>query len=64
MLPVLIFSTVFSAGFFAGYVVRAWRSQKRRAHYVMYAYRGEPRTKKSNKVRPQISAFGHPRRAF
>lgn len=64
LLPVLISSTFFSAGFFVGYIVRAWRSKKRRVKYVTYARWEEPQTKKSNEAQPQISAFGHPRRAF
>jgi hypothetical protein len=51
----LILTSTFFAGFFLGYAARAWRSHKRRAHYLMYA----PYRSKS-----QTSAFGHPRRAF
>ena len=34
MIPGLILSLIFFAGFLAGYGVRAWRSHKRRAHYL------------------------------
>jgi hypothetical protein len=59
----LTLAAAFAAGFFAGYWMRALRSQKRRAHYQMYApYQmssaGAP---KSN---AKSSTFGHPRRAF
>ncbi len=64
----LLLSIFFLLGFFAGYAVRAWRSRKRRAHYLMYApYRGKPRPMKQKKPyegKPQSSAFGHARRAF
>ena len=66
MIPFLILSTTFLAGFFGGYAARAWRSHKRRAHYLMYApYRGRPRPKKPYDAKPQASTtFGHARRAF
>jgi hypothetical protein len=64
----LILSIFFLLGFFAGYALRAWRSRKRRAHYLMYApYKGKPQPTKQKKpyeAKPQASAFGHPRRAF
>jgi hypothetical protein len=55
MLPALILASAFFAGFFLGYVARAWRSHKRRTHYLMYA---------PYQSRSQTSAFGHARRAF
>jgi hypothetical protein len=55
MLPVLILSLTFIAGFCAGYGTRAWRSHKRRARQQMYApYTGGSRA----------NTFGHTRRAF
>jgi hypothetical protein len=64
----LILSIFFLVGFFAGYAVRAWRSRRRRAHYLMYApYRAQPKQMKQKKpyeAKPQASAFGHARRAF
>ena len=52
MLATLILSTMFFAGFFAGYATRAWRSHKRGANYVMYApYRSKP----------SATTFGHAR---
>jgi hypothetical protein len=56
MLPALILASTFLAGFLLGYVARAWRSHKRRTHYLMYA----PYQSRSS----QTSAFGHARRAF
>ena len=68
MLAALILSMFFLVGFFAGYAVRAWRSRKRRAHYLMYAaYRAKPqpiKQKKPYEAKPQVSAVGHARRAF
>jgi hypothetical protein len=55
MLPILILSLIFFAGFFAGYAARAWRSQKRRAHYLMYA-RYQPKS--------HDRTFGQAGRAF
>jgi len=55
MLPILILSLIFFAGFFAGYAVRSWRSHKRRTHYLMYA----PYQSKS-----QSRMLGQARRAF
>jgi hypothetical protein len=37
MFPALILLSTFLVGFFLGYAVRAWRSRKRRAHYLLYA---------------------------
>ncbi|WP_156164486.1 hypothetical protein [Bradyrhizobium sp. LTSP885] len=52
-----ILAAMFAAGFLSGYAMRAWRSQKRRARYVMHgAYQSKPKR--------QASTFGHPRRAF
>ena len=55
MIPVLILSLIFFAGFLAGYGARAWRSHRRRAQYLMYA----PYEPKS-----QGRTLGHARRAF
>lgn len=55
MIPVLILSSIFFAGFLSGYGARAWRSHKRREHYLTYA----PYESGS-----QSSTFGHARRAF
>ena len=65
---------VFLAGFLLGYVVRARQSHKRRAHYLMYARYGSPKSPTKQKSpttqsdvpdagRPS-TAFGHARRAF
>jgi hypothetical protein len=55
MLATLILSTMFFAGFFAGYATRAWRSHRRGADYRMYSpYRSKPPT----------TTFGHARRSF
>jgi hypothetical protein len=65
MLAVLILSSTFFAGFFVGYAVRAWRSHKRRAHYLAYAqYRARPQNDTFRQSGPQTSMFGHARRAF
>lgn len=37
MLPVLVLSSIFVAGFCCGYGVRAWRSHKRSVKYRLYA---------------------------
>jgi len=37
MLPILVLSAIFAAGFCAGYGVRAWRSRRRSARYRLYA---------------------------
>jgi hypothetical protein len=55
MLPILILSLIFFAGFLAGYGVRSWRSHKRLTHYLMYA----PYRSKS-----QSRMLGQARRAF
>jgi hypothetical protein len=55
MIPALILSLIFFAGFVAGYGARAWRSHRRRAHYLMYA---------AYKPRSQQRPLGHARRAF
>jgi hypothetical protein len=55
MIPVLILLSIFFAGFFLGYGARAWRSHKRRAHYLEYA----PYETKSHG-----RTLGHARRAF
>jgi hypothetical protein len=54
MLATLILSTMFFAGFFAGYATRAWRSHKRGANYLIY----------SPSHKPPATTFGHARRAF
>ena len=67
MLAALTLLILFLVGFFSGYALRAWRSRKRRAHYLMSApYRAKPQPmkKKSYAAKPQASAFGHARRAF
>jgi hypothetical protein len=55
MLAALILSLMFFAGFFLGYAARAWRSHKRRAHYLMHA---------PSRSKPPATTFGHARRAF
>jgi len=56
MIPGLILSLMFFAGFLAGYGARALRSHKRRAHYLKYApYESKPH---------QGRTFGQARRAF
>jgi hypothetical protein len=50
MLTLLLQSSIFVAGFAAGYVVCAWRSQRRQSQFASLS--------------PRISTFGHPRRAF
>jgi len=64
MLPVLILSSIFFAGFFLGYAVRAWRSHKRRAQYLMYAPYRSSQANAFRQSRAQTSTFGHARRAF
>jgi hypothetical protein len=55
MLPVLILSLIFAAGFCLGYSARAWRSHRRRLRRSLYApYSGGSRT----------HIYGHARRAF
>jgi hypothetical protein len=55
MLPILILSLIFAAGFGLGYAARAWRSYKRRTRHLMYS----PYT-----ATPRSTTFGHARRAF
>jgi hypothetical protein len=55
MIPVLILSLIFFAGFFLGYGARAWRSHKRRARYLKYA---------PYETRSLGRTFGQARRAF
>lgn len=65
MLAILILSSTFLIGYALGYFVRARRSQKRRAHYLMYApYRSRQHGGAVRKSRPQTTAFGRVRRAF
>ena len=55
MLPIIILSLIFGAGFCLGYGARAWRSRKRRARHMLYArYNSASRA----------TTFGHARRAF
>jgi len=60
MIPGLILSSIFFVGFLAGYGARAWRSHKRRAHYLMYA----PYESRPDKPKSDGRMFGHARRAF
>ncbi len=55
MLPVLILSLIFGAGFCLGYAARAWRSRRRRVRRSLYA----PYTS-----RPHSQTYGHAHRAF
>jgi hypothetical protein len=65
MLPVLILSSTFFAGFVLGYALRAWRSHKRRAQYLMCApYRSGSQPNAFRQSRAQTTTFGHARRAF
>jgi hypothetical protein len=50
MLTLLLQSSIFVAGFLAGYAACAWRSHRRQTQYATLA--------------PRTSTFGHPRRAF
>jgi hypothetical protein len=50
MLTLLLQSSIFAAGFIAGYAARSWRSHRRQTQYATLA--------------PRTSTFGHPRRAF
>jgi hypothetical protein len=50
MFTLVLQSSIFMAGFAAGYVVRAWRSHRRQSQFTSLS--------------PRISTFGHPRRAF
>jgi hypothetical protein len=50
MFTLLLQSSIFVAGFGVGYVVRAWRSERRHSQFASLS--------------PRISTFGHPRRAF
>jgi hypothetical protein len=61
---VLILTTVFVAGFLAGFATRSWRSHKRRAQYRTYAPYVGPSRVKSSKPRQPVTMFGHVRRAF
>jgi hypothetical protein len=55
MLPILILSLIFFAGFFAGYAMRSWLSHKRRTHYLTHA---------SYQSKSQPRMLGQARRAF
>ncbi|QPF87094.1 hypothetical protein IC762_12665 [Bradyrhizobium genosp. L] len=58
-----ILAAMFAAGYFAGYATRAWRSQRRRAHYLAsWPYQATPSGGVAAKS--PTSMFGHPRRAF
>jgi len=73
MLPGLILASMFLAGFLLGYAVRARRSHKRRAHYLMYAPYRSPKSPTKKNSPPQQSdtpgagrptALRHARLAF
>jgi hypothetical protein len=55
MLILFLQSSIFVAGFLAGYVVHSWRLHRRQARFVTIV----PRNSRS-----QLSTFGHARRAF
>ena len=55
MILFLICSTIFLAGFFAGYAMRSWRSERGRWHRLVSS-RAESKAR--------ASMFGHARRAF
>jgi len=62
--PVLILTTVFVAGFVAGYAAHAWRSHRRRAQYRIYAPYLRPSPVGFAKPQQPVTLFGHMRRAF
>jgi hypothetical protein len=55
MILFLILSTIFLAGFIAGYAARSWRPQQRRWRWL---------ASQREESKSRASMFGHARRAF